>query len=105
MNINILKNSKKDIYPGRIYIRGQFLDLIEAQDIDINKILNNIEENTKQIKSALNLISPKEKEKYLSSLNIKSKKINNIENNGLDIESLNCKLEEEDEYKLISEIN
>ena len=103
MNINILKNSKKDIYPGRIYIRGQFLDLIEAQDIDINKSLNNIEENTKQIKTALNLISSKEREKYLSSSNIKSKKINNIENNGLDIETLNCKLDEEDEYKLISE--
>ena len=102
MNINILKNSKKDIYPGRIYIKGQFLDLIEAQDIDINKSLNNIEENTKQIKSALNLISTKDREKYISSSNIKSKNIN-IQNNGLDIETLNCKLDEEDEYKLISE--
>ena len=102
MNINILKNSKKDIYPGRIYIKGQFLDLIEAQDIDINKSLNNLEENTKQIKSALNLISTKDREKYISSSNIKSKNIN-IQNNGLDIETLNCKLDEEDEYKLISE--
>ena len=102
MNINILKNSKKDIYPGRIYIKGQFLDLIEAQDIDINKSLNNLEENTKQIKSALNLISTKDREKYISLSNIKSKNIN-IQNNGLDIETLNCKLDEEDEYKLISE--
>ena len=102
MNINILKNSKKDIYPGRIYIKGQFLDLIEAQDIDINKSLNNLEESTKQIKNALNLISTKDREKYISLSNIKSKNIN-IQNNGLDIETLNCKLDEEDEYKLISE--
>ena len=103
MNINVLKNTKKDIYPGQIYIKGQFLDLIETQDIDINNSLNNISENTKQIRSALNLISSKEKEKYISSSNNKAKKINTIENNGLDIETLNCKLDEEDEYKLISE--
>ena len=69
MNINALKNTKKDIYPGQIYIKGQFLDLIETQDIDINNSLNNISENTKQIRSALNLISSKEKEKYISSSN------------------------------------
>ena len=44
MNINVLKNTKKDIYPGQIYIKGQFLDLIETQDIDINNSLNNISE-------------------------------------------------------------
>ena len=64
LNINLLKNTKKDIYPGKIYLKGQFLDLNESRDIDISSSLRNLEENTKMIKSALNSISPKEKEKY-----------------------------------------
>ena len=104
MNVNILKNSKKDIYPGQIYLKGQFLDLLETQDIDISTSLKNIEQNTNQIKSELNLIPSKEKEKYLSSLyNKTNNKINNIENSGLELETLNCKLDEDDEFKLISE--
>ena len=104
MNVNILKNSKKDIYPGQIYLKGQFLDLLETQDIDVSTSLKNIEQNTNQIKSELNLIPSKEKEKYLSSLyNKTNNKINNIENSGLELETLNCKLDEDDEFKLISE--
>ena len=66
MNINSFKNSKKDVYPGQIFFKGQFLDL-ESQPNNNNDIyfyLNNLEENTKIIKSALNSISSKEKEKY-----------------------------------------
>ena len=103
MNINLLKNTKKDIYPGKIYIKGQFLDLNESRDVDKSSSLRNLEENTKMIKSALNSISPKEKEKYIYSLNNKIKNGINIENNGLELETLNCKLDEEDELKLISE--
>ena len=103
MNINLLKNTKKDIYPGKIYIKGQFLDLNESRDIDISSSLRNLDENTKMIKSALNSISPKEKEKYIYSLNNKIKNGINTENNGLELDTLNCKLDEEDELKLISE--
>ena len=103
MNINILKETKKDIYPGKIFIKGQFLDLIESRDTDISLALKNLEENTRIIKSALNSISPKEKEKYFYSLNNKIKNGINIENNGLELDTLNCKLDEEDELKLISE--
>ena len=103
MNINILKDTKKDIYPGKIFIKGQFIDLIESRDTDISLALKNLEENTRIIKSALNSISPKEKEKYFYSLNNKIKNGINIENNGLELETLNCKLDEEDELKLISE--
>ena len=103
MNINLLKNTKKDIYPGKIYLKGQFLDLNESRDIDISSSLRNLEENTKMIKSVLNSISPKEKEKYIYSLNNKIKNGINLENNGLELETLNCKLDEEDELKLISE--
>ena len=99
MNINILNNQKKDIYPGHIYIKGQFLDLIESQDIDITSALNNIEEKTKMIKSALNSIPQKEKEKYIN----KPKKELNKENNGLELDTLNCQLDEDDENKLILE--
>ena len=104
MNINTLKSTKKDIYPGQIYFKGQFLDLIETQDTDIFTSLNNLEESTKQIKSVLNSIPPKEKEKYIFSLNnniAQSKKINPNENNGLELDTLNCTLDEEDENKLI----
>ena len=103
MNINLLKNTKKDIYPGKIYLKGQFLDLNESRDIDISSSLRNLEENTKMIKSELNSISPKEKEKYIYSLNNKIKNGINTENNGLELDTLNCKLDEEDELKLISE--
>ena len=103
LNINLLKNTKKDIYPGKIYIKGQFLDLNESRDIDISSSLRNLEENTKMIKSELNSISPKEKEKYIYSLNNKIKNGINTENNGLELDTLNCKLDEEDELKLISE--
>ena len=104
MNINILKNRKKDIYPGQIYLKGQFLDLLETQDIDVSTSLKNIEQNITQIKSELNLIPPKEKEKYFSSLyNKTNNKINNVENSGLELDTLNCKLDEDDEFKLISE--
>ena len=101
MNINSLKNSKQDIYPGQIFIRGQFLDPEQpGEKTDLSTILNNIEEKTKILKNTINSIQPKEKEKYLAS--IKSKKPNNSENNGLELESLNCKLDEEDEIKLIA---
>ena len=106
MNINILKNQKKDIYPGQIYFKGQFLDLTESQETDINTSLLNLEENTKMIKTALNSIPAKEKEKYISSINNnsnKTKKGLNNEDNGLELNTLNCKLDEDDEYKLISE--
>ena len=99
MNINALK-IKKDIYPGQIFIKGQFLDLIETKDTDISLLLNNIEENTKLIKSALNSISPKEKEKYFNN---KAKNIISNEDNGLELDNLNCKLDEDDEFKLIAE--
>ena len=99
MNINALK-IKKDIYPGQIFIKGQFLDLIETKDTDISLLLNNLEENTKLIKSALNSISPKEKEKYFNN---KSKNIISNEDNGLELDNLNCKLDEDDEFKLIAE--
>lgn len=101
MNINLLQNSKQETFPGQIFIRGQFLDPEQqGEKSDINSILNNIEDKTKLLKSALNSIQGKEKEKYLSS--VKPKKQNSGENNGLELETLNCKLDEEDEMKLIS---
>ena len=104
MNINSFKNSKKDVYPGQIFFKGQFLDL-ESQPNNNNDIyfyLNNLEENTKIIKSALNSISSKEKEKYINNNN-KNKTGNINENNGLELDTLNCKLDEDDENKLIEE--
>ena len=103
MNINSLKTTKKNIYPGQIYFKGQFLDLVQSQDIDITTALNNLDENTKMIKNALNSLPQKEKEKYI--LNAKSKKLINNEDNGLELETLNCQLDEDDEIKLISENN
>ena len=102
MNINSLKTTKKNIYPGQIYFKGQFLDLVQSQDIDITTALNNLEENTKLIKNALNSLPQKEKEKYINS---KSKKLINNEDNGLELDTLNCQLDEDDEFKLISENN
>ena len=102
MNINSLKTTKKNIYPGQIYFKGQFLDLVQSQDIDITTALNNLDENTKLIKNALNSLPQKEKEKYI---NAKSKKLINNEDNGLELETLNCQLDEDDEFKLISENN
>ena len=102
MNINSLKTTKKNIYPGQIYFKGQFLDLVQSQDIDITTALNNLDENTKLIKNALNSLPQKEKEKYI---NAKSKKLINNEDNGLELDSLNCQLDEDDEFKLISENN
>ena len=102
MNINSLKTTKKNIYPGQIYFKGQFLDLVQSQDIDITTALNNLDENTKIIKNALNSLPQKEKEKYINS---KSKKLINNEDNGLELDSLNCQLDEDDEFKLISENN
>ena len=99
LNINTLK-TKKDIYPGQIFIKGQFLDLIESQEIDLALSLNNLEENTKMIKSVLNSISPKENEKYFNPI---TKNIISNEDNGLELDTLNCKLDEDDEFKLISE--
>ena len=102
MNINSLKTTKKNIYPGQIYFKGQFLDLVQSQDIDITTALNNLDENTKIIKNALNSLPQKEKEKYINS---KSKKLINNEDNGLELDTLNCQLDEDDEFKLISENN
>ena len=78
------------------------MDLVQSQDIDITTALNNLEENTKLMKNALNSLPQKEKEKYI---NAKSKKLINNEDNGLELESLNCQLDEDDEFKLISENN
>ena len=97
MNINILKNSKKDIYPGRIYIRGQFLDLIEAQDIDINKILNNIEENTKHKLISENIQNPrKEIDEDLSDISLSIDSLDEDENdsNSKNIEQVNLKVDD-----------
>jgi len=102
MNINSLKTTKKNIYPGQIYFKGQFLDLVQSQDIDITTALNNLDENTKIIKNALNSLPQKEKEKYIIP---KSKKLINNEDNGLELETLNCQLDEDDEFKLILENN
>jgi hypothetical protein len=100
MNINLLQNTKQEIYPGQIFVKGQFLDPEQpGEKTDNNNILQNIEEKTKILKSTINAIQPKEKEKYLTST--KPKRPNN-ENNGLELESLSCKLDEEDEMKLIS---
>ena len=101
LNLNLLENSKQETFPGQIFIRCQFLDPEQqGEKSDNNNILSNIEEKTKSLKNAINSIQPKEKEKYLSS--IKSKKSNNGESNGLELETLTCKLDEEDEIKLIS---
>ena len=101
LNLNLLENSKQETFPGQIFIRCQFLDPEQqGEKYDNNNILSNIEEKTKSLKNAINSIQPKEKEKYLSS--IKSKKSNNGESNGLELETLTCKLDEEDEIKLIS---
>ena len=100
MNINLLQNTKQEIYPGQIFIRGQFLDPEQpGEKSDNSNILHNIEEKTKILKSTINSIQPKEREKYLSSA--KPKKPTG-ENNGLELDSLNCKLDDEDEIKLIS---
>ena len=96
MNINLLQNSKQETFPGQILVRGQFLDPEQpGEKSDNSNILNNIEEKTKILKSAINAIQPKEREKYL----VKPKKSNSNENNGLELETLNCKLDEEDEIK------
>ena len=101
MNINLLQNSKQETFPGQIFVRGQFLDPEQpGEKSDPNNLLNNLEEKTKILKSSINSIQPKEKEKYLSSN--KQKKPNNGENNGLELETLSCKLDEEDEIKLIT---
>ena len=101
MNINLLQNSKQETFPGQIFIRGQFLDPEQpGEKSDPSTLLNNLEEKTKILKSSINSIQQKEKEKYLSSN--KQKKPNNGENNGLELETLNCKLDEEDEIKLIT---
>ena len=92
MNINSLKTTKKNIYPGQIYFKGQFLDLVQSQDIDITTALNNLDENTKLIKNALNSLPQKEKEKYI---NAKSKKLINNEDNGLELDTLNCQLDDQ----------
>ena len=95
------KIQNRKIFPGKIFIHAQFLDPEQpGEKSDISNILNNIEDKTQLLKDTLNSIQPKEKEKYLSS--IKQKKVNNGENNGLELETLNCKLDEEDEMKLIS---
>ena len=100
MNINLLQNTKQELYPGQIFIRGQFLDPEQpGEKSDNSNILQNIEEKTKILKSTINSIQPKEREKYLSSA--KPKKPSS-ENNGLELDSLNCKLDDEDEMKLIS---
>ena len=102
MNINLLKNSKQETFPGKIYINGQFLDPEQpGEKSDTSNLLNNIEEKTKLLKSTINSIQPKEKEKILST--IKAKKSGGSgENNFLELESLDCKLDEEDEMKLIA---
>ena len=101
MNINLLQNSKQETFPGQIFVRGQFLDPEQpGEKSDPTNLLNNLEEKTKILKSSINSIQPKEKEKYLSSN--KQKKPNNGENNGLELETLSCKLDEEDEIKLIT---
>ena len=99
MNINLLQNSKQETFPGQIFVRCQFLDPEQpGEKSDNSNLLNNIEEKTKVLKNTINSIQPKEKEKYLT----KPKKTNNGENDGLELETLNCKLDEEDEIKLIS---
>ncbi len=99
MNINLLQNSKQETFPGQIFVRCQFLDPEQpGEKSDNSNLLNNIEEKTKVLKNTINSIQPKEKEKYLS----KPKKTNIGEDNGLELETLNCKLDEEDEIKLIS---
>ena len=100
MNINLLKNSKQETFPGKIYINGQFLDPEQpGEKSDTSNLLNNIEEKTKLLKSTINSIQPKEKEKILSTI---KKKKSGGENNFLELESLDCKLDEEDEMKLIA---
>ena len=99
MNINLLQNSKQETFPGQIFVHCQFLDPEQpGEKSDNSNLLNNIEEKTKVLKNTINSIPPKEKEKYLS----KPKKTNTGENNGLELETLNCKLDEEDELNLIS---
>ena len=103
MNINLLQNSKQETFPGKIFVTGQFLDPEQPgiDNSDGGNILNNIEEKTKILKNTINSIQPKEKEKILSS--IKPKKSGGVgENNFLELETLDCKLDEEDEMKLIS---
>jgi len=96
-----LQNSKQETFPGQIFVHCQFLDPEQqGEKSDNSNILNNIEEKTKSLKSAINSIQQKEKEKYLSSIKVK-KSISN-ENNGLELDTLTCKLDEEDEMKLIS---
>ena len=96
-----MQNSEQETFPGQIFIHAQFLDPEQpGEKYDISNMLNNIQDKTKLLKGTINSILPKEKEKYLSS--IKQKKVNNGENNGLELETLNCKLDEEDEMKLIT---
>ena len=57
MNINLLKNSKQETFPGKIYINGQFLDPEQpGEKSDTSNLLNNIEEKTKLLKSTINSI-------------------------------------------------
>ena len=103
MNINLLQNSKQETFPGKIFVTGQFLDPEQPgiDNSDGGNILNNIEEKTKILKNTINSIQPKEKEKILSSLKPKKSGAAS-ENNFLELETLDCKLDEEDEIKLIS---
>ena len=100
MNINLLQNSKQETFPGQIFIRGQFLDPDQPGEKyeNLNSLLNNIEEKTQILKNAINAIPQKEKEK---NLQINKTKTNANDSNGLELETLNCKFDEEDENKLI----
>ena len=103
LNINLLKNSKQETFPGKIFITGQFLDPEQPgmEKSEGGNLLNNIEEKTKILKNTINSIQPKEKEKILAS--IKPKKSGGAgENNFLELETLDCKLDDEDEMKLIA---
>lgn len=102
MNINSLKNLNQQIYPGQILLKGQFLDPeMHGEQTDISTIFSGgVDDKIKILKSSINSIQPKEKEKYLTIIKPKNFGVN--EDNGLELGSLEKKLDEEDETKLIS---
>lgn len=107
LNINLLQNTTQQNFPGQILLKGQFLDQEQPGERGNNNnegILLNLDEKTKILKNAINAVPPKEKEKILM-VNNKStllKQKNSSDTNGLELETLNCNFDEEDESKLIT---
>ncbi|MCQ2819454.1 MAG: RNA polymerase I-specific transcription initiation factor RRN3 family protein, partial [archaeon] len=108
--LNIPPNSNENnVYPGKIFIKGQFLDSesfnnkINNEDLKNYLTPNNIILNTKLLKGAISSIPKKERESSTGAN--KHKKVNASLQEGLNklgTNSLSVKLDEEDEERLVA---